>query len=66
MTLMDEILSAVHYAEKTGHAPSRLVVQSIDAPKQNTNESEQIKTPRRIRPPRTQKIETENPDDDGT
>ena len=64
MTLMDEILSAVHYAEKTGHYPVRLIVNSIDETKQNTNESEQVKTPRRIRPPRTQK--TENPDDDGT
>ena len=64
MTLMDEILSAMHYAEKAGHAPSRLVVQSIDVPKQNTNESELIKTPRRIRSPRTQKLE--NLDDDGT
>lgn len=66
MTIMDEILSAVHYAEKTGHAPSRLVVESIDTPKQNTNEAEQIKTPRRIRPHRTQKIELENPDDDAS
>lgn len=66
MTLMDEILSAVHYAEKTGHSPVRLIVNSIDETKQNTNESEQVKTPRRIRPPRIQKIETENSDDDGT